>query len=117
MSLADLLPGVPLRELWEAVLSLRDPAECSAFFEDLCTVAELRELAFRLAVARMLEEGRTYEEIAAETGVSSATISRVKKALYYGAGGYRLVLDRTGQGGSGHKKRRRPRSDEASRST
>lgn len=96
MSIDQRLPGVPLPRLWQAILSLRSPAECAAFFEDLCTIGEIRDLAGRLQVAGMLEEGRTYEEIVAETGVSTATISRVKRALYYGADGYRLVLQRLG---------------------
>jgi TrpR-related protein YerC/YecD len=74
--------------------SLRTPEECYRFFEDLCTVGELHALAQRLEVARMLREGRTYEEIGARTGMSSATISRIKRFLQYGADGYRLVLER-----------------------
>lgn len=80
--------------LWEAVLALRTPAECYAFFEDILTVTEMEALAQRWTVATMLDEGRTYEEIAHATGASSATISRVKRALSFGADGYRLVLDR-----------------------
>ena len=98
MSLERSLPGVPLSQLWDAVLSLQTPEECTAFFEDLCTIGEIRDLAGRLQVARMIQEGRTYEEIAVETGVSTATISRVKRALYYGADGYQLVLKRLRNG-------------------
>lgn len=96
MSIERRLPGVPLAQLWQAILSLQSPEECALFFEDLCTIGEIRDLAGRLQVAEMLEGGRTYEEIAAETGVSTATISRVKRALFYGADGYRLVLNRLG---------------------
>ena len=60
-------------------------------FEDLCTVAELKSLAQRLAVAKMLDSDQTYTAIAEETGASTATISRVKRSLNYGADGYRLI--------------------------
>ncbi len=83
-----------LDELFEAVLTLRDIDECYQFFEDICTVAELKAMAQRLAVAKMLQENRTYTEIAAQTGASTATISRVKRCLNYGADGYKLVLAR-----------------------
>jgi len=81
-------------ELFTAILSLRDADECYRFFEDLCTVGELRSLAQRWRVARMLFQGKTYEEIAAATGMSSATISRIKRFLHYGADGYRMVIER-----------------------
>ncbi len=85
----------PLTDLlFRAVLQLRTTEECYRFFEDLCTVGELKDLAQRFAVARMLAQGRTYQRIAAETGMSSATISRVRRSLTYGADGYALVLAR-----------------------
>jgi TrpR-related protein YerC/YecD len=80
--------------LFHAVLSLRTVDECYRFFEDLCTVAEISSLAQRFKVARMLDQGLTYSEISRLTGASSATISRVKRFLHYGADGYRIVLDR-----------------------
>ena len=81
-------------KLFEAVLLLQDNEECYRFFEDICTVAELKSLAQRLEVAKMLEENRTYGEIAETTGASTATISRVKRALNYGADGYKLIFQR-----------------------
>ena len=81
-------------ELFRAVLSLRSVEECYRFFEDLCTVKEVLALSQRMEVARMLKAGGTYHETIAETGASSATISRVKNSLNYGAGGYMLVLNR-----------------------
>lgn len=81
-------------QLFEAILRLQSIEECYMFFEDIATVGELKALSQRLAVARMIDEGKTYEEIVAETGASTATISRVKKCLYFGADGYRLVLER-----------------------
>ncbi|HPZ43911.1 MAG TPA: YerC/YecD family TrpR-related protein [Bacillota bacterium] len=83
-----------LDRLFDAILQLKTRDECYQFFEDLCTVAELKSLAQRLEVAKMLQENRTYGEIAGRTGASTATISRVKRCLNYGADGYKLVLDR-----------------------
>lgn len=80
--------------LFRAVLQLRTVDECYRFFEDLCTIGEIKALAQRFAVARMLDQGLTYQQIAARTGASSATISRVRRFLTYGADGYTLVLER-----------------------
>lgn len=81
-------------QLFKAILTLKSIDECYRFFEDVCTVSEIKALAQRLEVARMLEEGNTYGKIADDTGASTATISRVKKSLNYGADGYKLVLER-----------------------
>ena len=83
-----------LAQLFEAILSLNSVEECHAFFQDLCTVAELRAMAQRLEVAQMLDAGMIYNEILDRTGASSATISRVNRALQYGADGYKAVLPR-----------------------
>ncbi|MFO7292470.1 MAG: YerC/YecD family TrpR-related protein [Actinomycetes bacterium] len=80
--------------LFEAVLSLRTPDEAAAFFRDLCTLRELADLSHRWKVARLLDEGLPYREIAELTGASTATITRINQWLQHGAGGYRLVLDR-----------------------
>ena len=80
--------------LYEAILSLETPEECRAFFQDLCTVAELRAMSQRLEVAQLLDEGLIYNDILRRTGASSATISRVNRALQYGADGYKTVLPR-----------------------
>jgi TrpR-related protein YerC/YecD len=80
--------------LYRAILSLQDEQECDRFFEDLCTISEIKSLAQRLAVARMLHQHKTYSDICDETGVSTATISRVNRCLEYGADGYKLVLER-----------------------
>lgn len=86
--------------LFRAVLSLSTPEECYRFFEDLCTIREIQSLAQRMEVARMLDQGNSYQKTISSTGASSATISRVKRCLDYGADGYRIVLDRinTGEG-------------------
>ncbi|MFW6386988.1 MAG: YerC/YecD family TrpR-related protein [Bacillota bacterium] len=82
--------------LFDAILQLESREECYRFFKDIATVGEIKALGQRLEVAKMLTRGKTYEEIADKTGVSSATISRVKKALYYGEDGYKLILERMG---------------------
>jgi len=80
--------------LFSAILWLGDLGECYRFFDDLCTVAEIKAMAQRLHVAELLSEGRVFTEIAEITGASSATISRVKKCLEYGSDGYRAILGR-----------------------
>ena len=88
-------PKKPRNEkLYEAILSLRDLDECMRFFDDLCTVTELVAMEQRYQVASCLNDGKIYTDILAETGASSATISRVNRALQYGRGGYAAVLDR-----------------------
>ena len=82
-------------ELFEAILTLRNIEECYDFFEDACTVKEILEIAQRLKTARMLSDGANYAEINRETGCSTATISRVRRCLEYGKGGYKTVIERT----------------------
>ncbi|MDA3730236.1 YerC/YecD family TrpR-related protein [Niameybacter massiliensis] len=80
--------------LFEAILKLENIEECYAFFEDICTINEIKSLAQRLEVAKMLEAKRTYTEIQQITGASTATISRVNRCLSYGSDGYKLILER-----------------------
>ncbi|EOR28054.1 TrpR like protein, YerC/YecD [Clostridium sartagoforme AAU1] len=79
---------------FEAVLKLENIDECYNFFEDVATINELKALAQRIHVAKMLKEKKIYTEIAENTGASTATISRVNRCLNYGTGGYNLILDR-----------------------
>ena len=81
-------------QLCIALLSLETPEEAYAFLEDVATIGEIKALAQRLEVSRLLSEGYTYPQIAQQTGASTATISRVKKFLEYGADGDKLVLER-----------------------
>lgn len=81
-------------ELFKAVLQLENVEDCYDFFEDLCTIHELEALSQRFKVAEMLDEGEIYETIVEKTGASSATISRIKRCLLYGADGYRKAIDR-----------------------
>lgn len=85
-------PG--LDKLFEAILLLKTEDDCYRFFEDICTIAELKALSQRLEVAKMLDQDCTYTYIAEKTGASPATISRVKRCLNYGADGYQLILER-----------------------
>jgi len=89
------MPKTPeLEALFRAMLSLETVSECEAFFDDICTVKELKAMAQRLEVARQLTAGSNYTAVCADTGASSATISRVNRCLLYGGGGYRTVLKR-----------------------
>ena len=81
-------------QLFEGILKLRSVEECYRFFTDICTIKELQAMTQRLQVAKQLYEGRNYNEVYQDTGVSSATICRVNKCLNYGDGGYKTVLDR-----------------------
>ena len=85
-----------INRLYSAVISLKTKEECSAFFDDICTVQELEALAQRLEVACQLLEGKSYVDINKNTGASTATICRVSKCLNYGDGGYKTVIDRIG---------------------
>ena len=81
--------------LFHAILSLESVEECYKFFEDACTVKEILDIAQRLKAAKMLKAGKNYVEVCQQTGMSSATISRVSRCLEYGDGGYDLVISRT----------------------
>ncbi|MEA4920408.1 MAG: YerC/YecD family TrpR-related protein [Clostridiaceae bacterium] len=81
-------------QLLKAVLALENMEECYRFFEDICTVSELRSIAQRFEVAKMLREGMTYTAIAEKTGASTATISRVNRSLQFGCEGYKIIFDR-----------------------
>lgn len=88
-------------QLCEAVLQLNSLEECYQFFEDVCTISELKAMSQRLEVAKMLKTKHTYDEIVSRTGASTATISRVKRCLNYGADGYNMVLERLQQAKAG----------------
>lgn len=88
------LKGELTDRLFQGILLLENQEECYQFFEDICTISELKSLAQRLEVAFMLKGGHTYDDIVAKTGASTATISRVKRCLHYGADGYKLILER-----------------------
>ena len=83
-------------ELYKAILLLKDEQECYEFFQDLCTVSELRAMEQRFEVAMLLSDGMIYNDILERTGASSATISRVNRSLNYGNDGYDMVFKRLG---------------------
>ena len=80
--------------LYDAILKLHNRDECYAFFDDICTIAELQALSQRLQVAKLLREKITYQDISKITGASTATISRVNRCVVYGTGGYDMILER-----------------------
>ena len=80
--------------LFKAILSLKNEEECYSFFEDLCTVPELKAMSQRIVVAKMLTDKKVYSDIVSKTGASTATISRVNRSLIYGCDGYEMVFDR-----------------------
>ncbi|WP_411676696.1 YerC/YecD family TrpR-related protein [Caproicibacter sp.] len=80
--------------LFSAILTLKTPEECYAFFEDLCTVPEIKAMSQRLWVAHMLSNKKVYSDIVATTGASTATISRVNRSLHYGCDGYNMVFQK-----------------------
>ena len=80
--------------LFDAILSLETREECYNFFQDLCTISELRSMEQRYEVATLLNDGMIYNDILEKTGASSATISRVNRSLIYGNGGYESVLEK-----------------------
>ena len=82
------------KDLCKAFLTLKTEKEVEIFLDDVCTIKEIQDMSQRLHVAKMLSDGKVFNEICGVTGSSSATISRVNKCLMYGDGGYNLVLDR-----------------------
>ena len=87
-------PDELLKYLCQGFMTLQTPEECLYFLQDLCTASELQEMSRRLQAANMLKSNYIYSEIAAQTGLSTATISRVNRCLKYGNEGYIKVLDR-----------------------
>lgn len=90
----DKLKDKGLDYLFDAILALENKEESYKFFEDLCTISELKDMSQRLQVAKMLKEHHVYNDIVTETGASTATISRVNRCLNYGSDGYSIILER-----------------------
>ena len=83
--------------LIQALMSFQTPEECRAFLEDLCTIKELQDMVQRFDTAILLSQGKNYQEISAQVGISTATISRVSRCLNYGSGGYRRAIENMGK--------------------
>ncbi len=79
--------------LFQVIADLDTSEKCRSFFEDLCTIKEIQDMAQRLDTAILLDQGMNYQKIGEKVGISSATISRVSRALSYGSDGYRMVLE------------------------
>ena len=94
MQMNEKVRNEEMNHLFEAILMLRNQEECYKFFMDVCTINELQAIAQRYEVAVMLNDKKTYSEIAKETGASTATISRVNRSLNYGSDGYEIVIQR-----------------------
>ena len=90
----NVMESASVERLFSIISQLQTPEECRLFFEDICTIREVQDMAQRLEVAKLLRDGKNYQEISAETAVSSATISRVNRCLVYGGGGYRTALEK-----------------------
>lgn len=88
------MKSAEIQDFFKAILTLENLGECEKFFEDICTIKELDAISQRLNVAKMLDKGIVYTEIAQKTGASTATITRVNRAKNFGAGGYDLVLEK-----------------------
>ncbi len=86
--------SVSIDRLFKAISLLRGPEECAAFFDDICTITEICDMAHRLDAAILLRQGLNYQEISKELGISTTTINRVNRCIHYGSGGYRIALDR-----------------------
>ena len=80
--------------LFQTILNLQSIEDCYAYFEDLCTINEIKEMAQRLDTAILLSKGLSYQKIAEQVDVSSATICRVSKCYNYGTGGYRSAIEK-----------------------
>lgn len=85
-----------LNELYEMIIKVNTVEDCKALLDDLCTYKEIEQMAQRAYAAKLFLEGRTYNEIIAETEISSATLSRISRAIAHGSGGYRKFLDYDG---------------------
>ncbi len=83
-----------IERLFKTITKFESVEECSAFFEDICTIKEIQDMSQRLEVARMLNNNMSYAEISKATGASTATISRVNKCLVYGSDGYKTALEK-----------------------
>lgn len=90
----DKLRGKQLDQFFDAILALKTRDECYQFFDDVATMHEVQALSQRLQVAKLLSEGSTYQTIENETSASTATISRVRRSLDFGSGGYKVILER-----------------------
>ncbi len=86
--------------LFNAILKLKTVDECYSFFEDLCTVQELKSISQRLYVAKLLTDKHVYNDIVEMTGASTATISRVNRTLHYGNDGYQVIFERLAEDGN-----------------
>lgn len=93
MNIRKKIPDEYIKQLYTAISNIKNEEECEAVFNDLCTINEIRAMAQRLIVAKMLDDEVPYTDIIEKTGASSTTVSRVSRSMNYGYGGYRIILD------------------------
>lgn len=79
-------------KLMDTIVSLKTKSDCYDFFEDVCTIKEIIDMSKRLEAAKLLNQGLSYKEVIDKIGLSTATLSRVSKALNYGTGGYKKAI-------------------------
>ncbi len=91
--MANKLRDEKIDYLFRAILTLDSLEDCYDFFEDLCTISEIQEMSRRILAAKLLKNDYVYSEIASETGLSTATISRVNRCLKYGNDGYLKAIE------------------------
>lgn len=84
-----------LPDLFKAITDVESVEECKALFDDLCTYKEVEQMAQRLRAAKLLLEGKTYNEVISETGISSATLSRVSRCVNHGSNGYKKAIEKS----------------------
>lgn len=89
--------GKEVDQFFDAILSLKTREECYEFFDDVATINEVQALSQRLQVAKLLHKGETYQSIEKATTASTTTISRVRRSLHYGSGGYKKIIKRLDQ--------------------
>lgn len=94
MSYDSKIKNQEIDDLFDGILELKNKEECYMYFEDLCTIKEIKVMAQRFKVAKMLKENKKYTQIEENTGASTATISRIARFLNYGSKGYKMILDR-----------------------
>lgn len=103
MAERDRIENPATEALFDAILALESKEDCYKFFSDLCTIKELGDMAQRLQAAKMLLDGKTYEQIVHEVEISTATISRINRCIQYGPGGYRKIIEKVRQNDAGQE--------------
>lgn len=89
----DAIHNESVDRLFDVIMKLSSREDCYKFFEDVCTIKEIKDMSQRFDAAILLDRGESYQSVSEKIGISSATISRVSRCLNYGSGGYRIAID------------------------